>query len=338
MKKLSTLVFAVSILGMSACSKGEGIRAFSPQPVSEPATTPSPTPTATPSPVPSPSATPSPTPTVSPAPNPSPSPIACSPTALREFAHYGSVSLEKGTYRGMDISHGLIARDANLDGVELGYGLHREVGRFDVIGEDVTLAWTDVVSGGVAYADKLKLRDGVDTYSLIRKARPIDFDAQKERLIDLQIKLVDLPENGTVSSACNSSGSGCTVVLTGRNPTVNRFTVTKEHLKKRGKLVIQVPKRATAVVVVDEQHIELDDMELDVPNETIWTLSKRGGKFVVDFMTLRGTVFLLDSTFEMDQALLMGRVIAKEFTSKVCQSDRACSTIESGEMPENVCL
>jgi choice-of-anchor A domain-containing protein len=269
---------------------------------------------------------------------PNPSPIACSPAALREFAHYGSVAIEKGTYRGMDISHGLLARDATLDGVELGYGLHREVGRFDVIGENVSLAWTDVVSGGVAYADQLKIRDQVDTYSVIRKARPVDFDAMKERLIELQIKLVELPENGTVTTSCTASGSDCAVTLVGRNPTVNRFTLTKEHIRKRGKLVIQVPKRATAVVVLNEQHIEFDDMELDVPNETIWTMAKRGGKFVVDFMTLRGTVFLLDSTFEMDQALLMGRVIAKEFTSKVCHDDRACSTIETGEMPENVCL
>jgi choice-of-anchor A domain-containing protein len=237
----------------------------------------------------------------------------------------------------MDISHALAARTAKLDGVELGYGLHREVGRFDVIGENVELAWTDVVSGGVAYADQLKLRDRVDTYSLIKKARPIDFDAEKERLVEVQLKLVELPVNGAVSSPCNSSGA-CTVTLTGKNPTVNRFTLSKQHLKKRSKLVIDVPKGATAVVVIDEQNIEMDDMELDVPNETIWTLSKRGGKFTIDFMSLRGTVVLLDSTFEMDQALLMGRVIAKDFTATECYDDRACSTIESGEMPEKVCL
>jgi choice-of-anchor A domain-containing protein len=342
MKNQIRVILAVGVfgaLGLSGCSKSDGVRVFSQLPDPNPTTTFVPPPEPSPIPVPSPTMAPSPTPlpTASPTPNPTPSPIACSPSALQEFNHYGSFSLETGTYRGMDISHALAARTAKLDGVELGYGLHREVGRYDVIGEDVELAWTDVVSGGVAYGNQLKLRDGVDTYSLIKKARPIDFDAVKERLIEVQLKLVELPVNGVVSSPCNSSGS-CTVTLKGSNPTVNRFTVTKQHLKKRVKLVIDVPKGATAVVVIDEQNIEMDDMELDVPNETIWTLSKRGGKFTIDFMSLRGTVVLLDSTFEMDRALLMGRVIAKEFTATECYGDRACSTIESGEMPAKICL
>ena len=84
--------------------------------------------------------------------------------ALKEFANYGSFAWEKGTYLGLDISHGVVAPIAKLDSVEIGYGLERNAGRYDIVGEKIDFAWTELVNGGVAYGESLRFGEDVDVF------------------------------------------------------------------------------------------------------------------------------------------------------------------------------
>ncbi len=335
----------VALLGVAAlagCSKGMDFPDQASQPQTEPNPTdpnpPNPNPTNTPKPTPSHKPSPKPSPIPSHAPSPTPSPVAvCDPSALKGFTAIGLYSADQAKVQGMNISHGVVSPLLGLGGVEIGYGLGRDFGRYDVVAEQVDLIYTTLTNGGLAYGTSIKYHESVDIAGVTKKTRPIDYAATNAQIGKIQAKLLALPENGTVASSCPST-KDCRLTRTGTAPFINRFTITANQLAKGAKVEINVPKHATAVVVIDASTITLQDLELKAPAETIWTLSQPGGTLTVDFMTLTGTVVVPNSTLEMDQALIMGRTFSKAFTSTECNDDSACSTIDSQEMPDKICL
>lgn len=310
------------------------------QPITEPSGAPAPGPTILPTPTPSPSGSPTPNPSPSPSasPVPTPTPVACDSEDLKFFGNWSSFSTQKAIFQGMNVTGAIAGRTLQLDGLDQGYNSSRDGSRVDVASDDLSLSWVEIRSGSVAYRSTVKVREGVNVYGSIRKKAAVDFDAAKEKLIDLQFKLLDLPVNGIASSECDARGKNCVLTLFGTHAQVNRFTVKTEQLSGVAKIQIQVPSKATAVVLMAGKDVKLSNIEISAPRETIWTLGTPNGTFTVDFMTLPGTVVLAASTFHMDQALLMGRVIAKEFTSAVCLDDNGCSTVDSSDLPNKICL
>jgi choice-of-anchor A domain-containing protein len=336
----STLI--VALLGLSVfagCSKGMDYPDSFTQPQVDPTTPTDPggtKPDPTHSPKPTPSHKPSPIPSKKPSPTPTPI-VACDPAALKGFAATGLYAADQAKVQGMNISHGVISPLLGLGGVEIGYGLGRDFGRYDVVADQVDLVDTTLTNGGLAYGNKIQYHESVDIAGVTKKTRPIDYVATNAKIAKIQARLLALPENGNVASNCTSK-KDCRLTLTGTAPFVNRFTITAAQLAKGAKVEISVPKHATAVIVIDAATIKLQDLDLKAPAETLWTLSQPGGTLTVDFMTLTGTVVVPNSVLEMDQALIMGRTFSKSFTSTECTGDNACSTIDSQEMPENICL
>ncbi len=238
----------------------------------------------------------------------------------------------------MDIAEGLAGRKLTLDGLDLGYGLSREVGRYDLVADDLDFQWTTVNAGSAAYFSRVKFREGVDVYGGTRRTAALDFDAEYEKLVDLQFRLLDLKVNGTHVRKCNSAGKECELVLNGSDAFVNRFKIEAGELLHLRKIRVQVPRKATPVVLIQARDVNWKDLEVTAPSETVWTLGEPHGKFKIDFMTLTGTVVLAASTFEIDQALVMGRVLTKDFQSAECRDDRACATVDSQELPARICL
>lgn len=305
-------------------------------PVTEPPANPTPGPTVSPLPNPSPSRTPAPSP--SPSPSPSSTPVACDTESLKYWDAWSSFSTQKAKFQGMNVTEAIASRTLVIDGLDQGYHSSRDVSRIDVAANDLDMGWVEIRSGSVAYGSTLKFREDVNVYGSIRKKAFVDFDAAQEKLIDLQFKLLDMPARGLVSSICDSSGKNCVLTLWGSDPQVNRFTVKPAELKRVAKILIDVPAKATAVVLIEDKDVKFSNVEISAPNETVWTLGTPNGKFTVDFITLTGTVVLAASTFEMDQALLMGRVIAKEFSSTACRDENGCSTVDSSDLPTKICL
>jgi choice-of-anchor A domain-containing protein len=332
--KRAWTALALTTIALSGCSKGE-VRSATTLPQ-----LPEPSPTATASPSPRPSSSPSPRPSASPTPTPSPSatPVACDPKALEAFSGYSSVAFAKGTYRGMNLSHGVAAKAASLLDVDMGYGLERNGGRYDLVVDTGTIEHTVVENGGAAYATSLRFREGAEVFGVVKKTKVMDFEDTQVALADLQIAMLARRENGTVTLACAPDGSDCVTTLKGTDPKLNRFTIGKDHLRKRSKIVVSVPKRATALVVISDPSAKLEDIEIEAPNETVWTMAKRGGKLTLDFLTLTGTVFAIDTVVELDQALVMGRVISGSLLTPECRDDSACATIDSQEAPASPCL
>ncbi len=238
----------------------------------------------------------------------------------------------------MDISGGIASSKLKLDGVDEGYSNSRDIGRYDLFAETLDFASTNIASGSVAYQSKIRFGDSVSVYGKVTKAKPLRFEDEKDRLVELQLLLLELKENGKVTRTCESADKKCALTLTGSDSSVNRFTVKQAELKGLARLVVSVPKHASAVIVLDTKNISWKDLEVKAPFETVWTLSRRGGTFRIDFMALPGTVVLADSVFDFDSALLLGRVLTRDFKSADCREDRACATIDSQEMPEKICL
>ncbi len=322
-------------LALAGCSGGNrtsstprSVFPQSPEPSPIPSTTPRPTPTPEPSPVPSPS----------PSPSPSPTPVACNSSLLAPWNHWSIFAAESAWLRGMDVAEGVAGKQLVLDGVDLGYALGRSVGRYDLVAETLEFGWTRVNSGSAAYQTKVKFRERVDVYGGTRKHAAIDFGVAFDQLIDLQFHLLDMKTNGETRVECVRAGQDCDLTLVGSDPRVNRFTVSEAQLKGLRTISVKVPKKATAVVLIEAKNVSWKDLEIDAPYETVWTLGQPHGKFRIDFMSLPGTVLLVSSTFEVDQALVMGRVLSQKFVSATCHSDRACATVDSQALPEKICL
>lgn len=242
------------------------------------------------------------------------------------------------TIRGMDIAEGLAARVLAIDGLDLGYGLSRDVSRFDLVADTLDFGWTTVNAGSAACGSKVKFRQGVDVFGGTQKAAPLDFDTEYDRLVDLQFRILDLKLNGETKTVCETPGKNCELILTGSDAHVNRFHVAAGDLVGIRKITVNVPRRATAVVLIQAKDVTWKDVDVSGPAETIWTLGEPHGKFRIDFMTLPGTVVLASSIFEIDQALVMGRVLTKDFVSAACNDERACATVDSQDLPDKICL
>ncbi|MBS1960604.1 MAG: choice-of-anchor A family protein [Bdellovibrionales bacterium] len=331
MKTVSRFIWLLAIASAAGCAKSSNTRL-------EPQVDPAPSPTV--SPTPHPTLGPTPIPSPSPNPNASPNPVACDPTALKEFAGVSAFAGTSAKFEGMNLSHGAVAPSITLDFVDLGYGLGRDGGRYDVVGDTVDLRDVTVENGGVAYASSIKFHEGVDVFGLVKKTTVVDYATVKARAIALRAKLLARPANGTVAMVCNG-GSPCRAVLKGTDPKVNRFTLTvaqMNQLKRNSKIAVDVPKHAAAVVVLQATSLAFDDIKVDSPAETVWIVAGAGGTFKLDSLTLTGTVLAPESSVEMDSALVMGRVISDAFTSASCSGDSVCATIDSQEMPDAICL
>ncbi len=324
-----TILTALAGCSQTSSTNGDPIPQIDPAPV----------PSSDPTPPPGPSHPhPHPHPSHSPAPIPSPSatPVACDPAALKAFAGYGIFATNSALIQGMGISHGVVANTIRIDGADIGYGLGKELGRYDVIGDQIDLSFVDIDSGGLAYSTQVKFHEGANVYGVTKKTTPIDRAAMAAKIAAIQAKILALPT--TPAAIDCPKDDDCTTTLTGTSPTVNRFTIGAASLKRRAKIVVNVPKHATAIVVIDLPDPHLKDLDVKAPAETVWTLS-HPGKLTLDFMTLTGTILAPTSTLELDQALLMGRSLTQDFSTPTCNDTSSpCSTVDSQEMPEKVCL
>lgn len=335
MSKRLALVIGLGFCFLSACSsKDKASQVFAQLPGPTPIESGKPP---TPAPTPSTSPRPRPVPTVSPRPVP-PTPVACDSSALLPWARWSTFTSQSAKFQGMDVREAIAARNLVLSEVEQGYYSPRDVSRVDVVSDTLDMEYVDVLAGSVTYASTLKIRDGVDVYGSLLKRSIVDFDQEKENLYDLQLKILDLKVNGAVTRTCRSGPKDCLLSLKGTNAYVNRFTIEPDQLTHLTEIEIDVPKKSTAVVVLNVQNLKWKDVTVKAPRETVWTLGLMGGKFTIDFMTLPGVVVAATSTFEMDDALLMGRVLSLNFSSAQCRDERACSTIDSSDTPEKICL
>jgi choice-of-anchor A domain-containing protein len=297
--------------------------------------TPRPSSTPKPSPVPSPISSPSPSPKPSPTPSPKESPIACVRDGLKGLANHSIITSAAITAQGFRGSHGIVGTKIILDGAEIGYGLGRGWDRYDVVGTDIELSWTEVVNASVGYSSKLKVKEGTEIFGRYVKGKFFDsmkFFAQMDALRE-RVSL--FPTLGKVSRQC--VGSECTVNLTGTHSSLNRFELDPSIVKKRDRLVVKVPANSTPLIFFKGASVNWDDLEVSAPYESVWIAPKTVQKIKLSWLTLPGTLISPEADLSLEQTLIMGRVIGKSFTTKPCDED-TCVTVDSQERVDRVCL
>ncbi|MBC7386585.1 MAG: hypothetical protein H7301_10565 [Cryobacterium sp.] len=238
----------------------------------------------------------------------------------------------------MDVRQGISSRRLILSGVDQGYDRPQDGGRVDVYAEDLELKDVAIQTGSVRYTRSVRFHGNVTTFGAITKEKLFDFQTAEDHLNDLQFKLLDYPVNGSTNRVCETDGKNCTLTLAGNNRILNRFQVEERDLINLKFLKVRVPEKSTAVVLLQSKDVHFRNVRVEAPQESIWTLGLPGGKFKVEFMELPGTVVLLSSAFELDRALLTGRVLSKTFSSPDCFEDGSCSTIDSSSLPGRICL
>ena len=290
-------------------------------------------------------AKPTPTPpiVITPTPTPTPTtatetPIPCTRGQLDFFAKLGVVSAGKVDAKGFNVSHGLVGTSVSIRQGILGYeSLGIGWDRYDIQATDLSIEDATVDFGRVAYSNSRDNRNqGNSFFALPVKGKFVDSAPVLAAARTLRDRLALFPQEGVVTRTCGPKT--CEVLLKGVHSKFNKFLLDPSIVKKGDDVRVSVPNGSTPVIFLKGGlGTVFTNNFVTAPFETLWVAGDQTKRVSLNWLTLYGTLIAPEADLQLEQTLIMGRVIVNSVTMPSC-SDDACVTVDSQERIDSSCL